>query len=141
MITIREVVAEDTAAINTLTNQLGYPISLEQTLQNINRLKQSEHHAVFVAVDEKVIGWMGVSYSFSLESSPLCEIHGLVVDDEYRNKGIGKLLIEKAKMWSIERKVDRLRLRCNVKRIDAHRFYVSAGFKEIKQQKVFEMSL
>ncbi|MGI8581388.1 MAG: GNAT family N-acetyltransferase [Chitinophagaceae bacterium] len=95
MITIREVVAEDAADITVLIHHLGYSISAEQTLHHINALRESKHHTVFVAVDEKVIGWMGVSYNISMESSPLCEIHGLVVDEQYRNMGIGKLLIEK----------------------------------------------
>src|SRR5215212_5845317 len=120
---IREVTAEDAAAIAALSHQLGYTISEEQTLQNINALLQSERHITFVAVDEKVIGWMVVCYTISLESLPLCEVHGLVIDEQYRNKGIGKLLIEKAKHWSSEKGVGKLRLRCNVKRTETHKFY------------------
>ena len=117
-------------------------ISEKQTLQNINALIQSNSHDVFVAVDEhQVIGWMGVSHSISLESPPICEIHGLVVDEKYRNKGIGKMLVEKAKQWSKDKGSNKLKLRCNTKRIDAHKFYTNAGFTEIKQQKVFEINL
>ncbi len=137
---IREVVTEDAADITVLSQQLGYSICVEQTLRNINTLNQSKYHTVFVAVDKKVIAWMGVSYNISLESPPLCEIHGLVVDEQYRNKGIGKMFIEKAKEWSKGKLVSRLRLRCNIKRTEAHRFYTTAGFTEIKQQKVFEIS-
>ena len=96
MIITREVTGEDAAIIAGLSRQLGYTISVEQTLQNINALLQSEQHAVFVAVDDKVIGWTGVSYSISPESPPLCEIH---------------------------------------------KFYEHLGFTEIKQQKVFEISI
>ena len=141
MITTREVTAEDAAIVTALSQQLGYTISVEQTRQNINALLQSQHHAVFVAVDEKVIGWIGVSYGVSVESPPLCEIHGLVIDEQYRNKGIGKLLIEKAKQWSRERGIGKLRLRCNVKRTATHKFYEHLGFSEIKQQKVFEINI
>jgi len=141
MIITREVTGEDAAIIAALSRQLGYTISVEQTLQNINALLQSEQHAVFVAVDDNVIGWTGVSYSISPESPPLCEIHGLVIDEQYRNKGIGKLLIEKAKQWSRNRGVGKLRLRCNVKRTATHKFYEHLGFSEIKQQKVFEINI
>ncbi len=58
MIIVREVVAEDAADITALIHQLGYSMSAEQTLQNITALNQSKHHAVFVAVDENVIGWV-----------------------------------------------------------------------------------
>ena len=139
---IREIIAQDAAAITLLSHQLGYSISEDQTLQNINTLIQSNRHDVFVAVDgKKVIGWMGVSHSISLESLPLCEIHGLVVDESYRDKGIGKMLIEKAKQWSRDKGSSKLRLRCNAIRTNAHKFYTHAGFIEIKQQKVFEINL
>ena len=138
---IRTVTAEDAAAIAALSHQLGYTISEEQTLQNVTALLQSESHVTFVAVDEKVIGWMGVSYTISLESPPMCEVHGLVIDEQYRNKGIGKLLIEKAKQWSRDKAVSKLRLRCNVKRTETHKFYERIGFAEVKQQKVFEINI
>jgi GNAT superfamily N-acetyltransferase len=141
MITVRKIMAEDVAEITVLSHQLGYLISTQQSMQNINALMQSEHHAVFVAVDKKVIGWIGVSYNISLESPPMCEIHGLVIHEQYRNKGIGKMLVEKAKEWSTSKGINKLRLRCNIKRTDAHRFYINAGFTEIKQQKVFEINI
>ena len=66
---------------------------------------------------------------------PHCEINGLVIDEKYRGKGVGKLLIEKVKQWAKEKGNDTLSLHCNVKRTGAHLFYEHLGFKEIKQQK------
>ncbi|MEP6594364.1 MAG: GNAT family N-acetyltransferase [Ginsengibacter sp.] len=142
MVTIREVTTEDASEITVLSQQLGYVISAQQTLQNITALKQSKCDEVFVAVNEqKVIGWMGMSYKISLESPPLCEIHGLVVHENFRGEGIGKMLIEKAKQWTVEKGTDKLRLRCNIKRTEAQLFYKKIGFAEVKQQNVFEMKL
>lgn len=142
MITIREAIAEDAVEITMLSQQLGYIISEQQTLQNINALKQSKHHEVFVAVhEEKVIGWIGVSYHISLESPPLHEIHGIVVNEQFRGQGIGKMLIEKAKQWCSNKGTDKLRLRCNIKRTGSILFYQKIGFTEVKQQKVFEIVL
>ena len=53
MITIREVAVKDATEITVLSHQLGYSISGLQTLQNINALRQSKHHGVFVAVYEQ----------------------------------------------------------------------------------------
>ena len=142
MIIIREVATGDAAEITALSHQLGYSISEQQTLQNINTLMDSNHHEVFVAVHEqKVIGWMGLSYNISLTSPPLCEIQGLVVHEQYRSRGIGKMLIEKAKQWSIDKNTNKLRLRCNIKRTEAILFYQKIGFAEVKQQKVFELKV
>jgi GNAT superfamily N-acetyltransferase len=142
MITIREVTIDDITEIATLSHQLGYSITDRETELNIKAIKQSEFHAAFVAVYENiVIGWIGVSYNISLESPPLCEIRGLVVHEQYRSKGVGRMLIDKAKEWGRSKEVNNLRLRCNVKRLEAISFYQKVGFSEVKQQKVFEMKL
>ena len=142
MITIREITAQDAPEIMLLSHQLGYSISHKQTLENIEAVKKSKYHAAFVAIQaQQVIGWIGVSYNISLESPPLCEIRGLVVHEQFRGVGTGKMLIEKAKEWSRENGAGKLRVRCNVKRTESFLFYQGAGFTEVKQQKVFEIEL
>jgi GNAT superfamily N-acetyltransferase len=141
-ISIRRIAREDAAAISELSCQLGYPLSSEQTLQNIEAVMGNKDHDAFAAVYESnVIGWIGIAYSIQIEMPPYCEIRGLVVDDKYRKSGIGKMLIEKARQWAKERGNDKLRLRCNVIRTETHLFYQHLGFKETKQQKVFEIKI
>ena len=139
---IRRIVIVDAGSVNALTHQLGYPLSVGQTLQNINAVMENKDHAAFVAeYDNKVVGWIGLAHSIQIEKPSYCEIRGLVVDDNYRNHGIGKMLIEKAKQWAKEKGNDKLRLRCNVIRIETHLFYQHLGFKETKEQKVFELGV
>ena len=139
---IRRISKEDAVAIAALSYQLGYPLSLEQTLQNINAVMENKDHNAFVATHaNKVIGWVGVAQTIQLETLAFCEIRGLVVDEQYRKKGVGKMLIEKAKQWGKEKGNNKLRLRCNLKRTETHQFYQHLGFQETKQQKVFELRL
>jgi GNAT superfamily N-acetyltransferase len=141
-ILIRQAARQDAAAITTLSQQLGYTLSEEQTLKNINAVLTNKDHDAFVAMHEnKVIGWIGVTQAILIELLPYCEINGLIVDEKYRGKGIGKLLIEKAKQWGKEKGNDTLRLRCNVKRTEAHLFYQHLGFIETKEQKSFEIRI
>ena len=141
-ISTRRISKNDAEAITDLTRQLGYPLPFEQVVENINIVLQNKDHDAFVAIyNNRVIGWVGVKHAFQIESAPFCEIHGLVVDDEYRNHGIGKMLIEKAKQWGKEKGNNKLRLRCNVTRTETHLFYQHLGFKETKQQKVFETEI
>ncbi|HKB44037.1 MAG TPA: GNAT family N-acetyltransferase [Chitinophagaceae bacterium] len=141
-ISIRRISKEDAIAITTLSHQLGYTLPVEQTLQNINAVIENKDHDAFVAIHGKnIIGWIGVARSIQIEMLPYCEIRGLVVDDKFRKHGIGKMLIEKAKQWAKEKGNKKLRLRCNVIRTEAHLFYQHPGFKEIKQQKAFEMEI
>ena len=130
--------AADAEAVNRLSGQLGYPLSAQQTLQNITDVLQSKDHTALVAVHEdKIVGWAGGAYTIMIEVMPHCEINGLVIDENYRGQGIGKMLIEKIKEWAKEKGTNKLSLRCNVKRTEAHLFYEHLGFKEIKQQKNF----
>ena len=139
---IRHITPEDAAAVTILSRQLGYPLSTEQIHQNINAVVASKNHDAFVAeLDGKVIGWIGVEQTIMIESDPYCEINGLVIDENFRGKGIGKLLIEKAKQWGREKGNDKLKLRCNVMRTETHLFYQRLGFKAVKQQTNFEIDI
>jgi ribosomal protein S18 acetylase RimI-like enzyme len=141
-ITIREMTANDAAAVNALSKQLGYPLSVEQTLQNINAVLQSKDHEAFVAeFENKIVGWIGASQAMMIEVMQHCEINGLVIDEQHRGLGIGKLLIDKVRHWAKEKGNDKMGLHCNVKRIEAHLFYEHLGFTEIKQQKNFVIKI
>ena len=141
-LSIRIAKPEDATDIALLSEQLGYSITAEQTELNINAINGSVNDVAYVAIDgDKVLGWIQVFCTIRLESTLFCEIAGLVIDEQYRGKGIGKLLIDHLKPWCREKKCDRLRVRCNAKRGDAHRFYKNAGFNEIKEQKVFEINI
>ena len=141
-ILIRKISSEDVEAITALTEQLGYAFAPEQMLLHIKNVLSHDDTDAFVAEHEgRVIGWIGLAYRIQIESAPFCEINGLVVDEAFRGNKIGRSLIEKAKSWTRENGCDRLRLRTNVTRHDAHRFYSSLGFNEVKQQKVFEVTV
>lgn len=139
-ITIRSVVVEDAAEITTLSNQLGYTPTLTETAASLFRLQHNVDEIVYVALFENiVVGWIQVSHYTRLESGNTCEITGLVVDEKYRGQGIGKLLVNQAQQWSAEKGATKLRVRSNIIRTDAHRFYTDLGFEIIKQQIVFEI--
>ena len=141
-IDIRQIKPGDSAAITDLSGQLGYPLSQDQIRRNIEAVLSSKDHDAFVAVHEnKVVGWIGVAHIIMIEMTPFCEINGLVIDEKFRGKGIGKKLIERAKQWAKEKGNDKLRVRCNVKRKETHVFYQHLGFIETKEQKNFEINI
>ena len=141
-ITIREMIATDAMTVNVLSKQLGYDLSIEQTLQNIHAILESKDHTAFVAEYENmIVGWIGASQAVMIEVMQHCEINGLVVDQDHRGMGIGKLLIDKVKQWAREKNNNKIGLRCNVKRTEAHLFYEHVGFMEVKQQKNFVINI
>ena len=139
---VREMLIKDAKAVNLLSAQLGYPLSPEQSLQNIEAVLKSKKHIAFVAVHEKkIVGWIGAAQAIMIEVEPHCEINGLVIDERYRGKGIGKLLIDKVKHWARGNGNNLLSLHCNVTRTAAHLFYEHIGFKAMKEQKYFTIDL
>ena len=141
-ITLREMTVKDAPAVNLLSKQLGYPLSEDQTLQNIMAVLKSNDHTAFVAeYENRIVGWIGASQAIMIEVMPHCEINGLVIDERNRGRGIGKLLIDKVKQWAKEKGNDKLGLHCNIKRVEAHSFYQHLGFTELKQQKNFIMDI
>ena len=133
---------EHTHDVRRLSEQLGYPVSTAQIESNINEIIASENHAAFVAFyNQKIVGWIHAFRAMLIESKPFIEIGGLIVDENFRNSGIGKKLVEKVKVWALKKAINEVRVRSNVLRAEAHKFYLNNGFTEIKQQKVFQIVL
>jgi len=64
------------------------------------------------------------------------EIVSLVVSEKERGNGIGAGLLREAEKWASQR-VNKIRVRANVVRDDAHKFYSRQGYEHTKSQKVF----
>lgn len=139
---IRIATTNDVEYITELSCQLGYETTREKTQQRLAEILNHTDNCVFVAVnDAKVIGWIHGFYSLRVEAENFVEIGGLVVDKNYRKKGIGKLLIETVYEWSRLKECRNIRVRSNTIRKEAHQFYKKLGFTETKEQKVFGKQL
>lgn len=139
---IRNAAAKDSEAISELSEQLGYKSSNKIIRNRLNLILKNDSHFVFVAVsDEKIIAWIHGFYSLRIESEAFVEIGGLVVNENYRKNGIGKILVESAIKWSEARNCKKIRVRSNIIRTDSHKFYKKMTFKLNKEQKVFDKQL
>ncbi|MGF1672048.1 MAG: GNAT family N-acetyltransferase [Balneolaceae bacterium] len=139
---IRNVEIEDSESLTELSNQLGYKSELIEVQKRLMEILKNNDNCVFMALEgEKIVGWGHGFYSRRVESDPFVEIGGLVVDIEYRKKGIGKLLVEEIKRWASTKKCKKVRVRCNTIRKETHIFYQKLGFEITKNQKVFDKRL
>jgi len=133
---------EDVEAAARLSTELGYPATAEELAGRLADLSWREDHAVLVAeLDGAVIGWIHVQESRLVVEPPRADITGLVVSRGVRRAGVGRALVEAAERWAAERGAERIRVRSNVVRDDAHAFYPALGFAVAKTSTVFEKQL
>ena len=89
MIQIRVMLETGAAAVNRLSRQLGYPQALADTTAYILAVLARSEDCAFVALDaeNRICGWIHGFKTCRIESAPLTEIGGLVVDSLYREQG------------------------------------------------------
>ena len=142
MITIRDALDSDAAAIAMLTVELGYEADREAIQSRLARLKGRGDHKVVVALEEeKIVGWMQVHASDVLESGFRAEIVGLVVSERSRRRGVGRSLVSRAEQWAVEIGAEAIVVRSNTKRVESHSFYPALGFTSSKTQAVYRKQL
>lgn len=139
---VREATASDAARLAALSTQLGYPTTPEQAVERLHALRERPANEILVAEDGgTVVGWLHVCVMHFFESPPFTEVGGLVVDEAWRGRGVGGLLVQEAARWAAERGFQKLRVRSNTVRTDAHRFYEREGFRKVKTQVVLDRDL
>lgn len=136
---IRNAEQKDYVAISALSEQLGYKTPHVAVLKRLKEILKNPEHCVLVAVDhDHIIGWVHGVYSLRIESEIFVEITGLIVDQEYRNKGTGRKLVEHVQNWAKLQNCKLLRARTNTLRAESHPFYEKLDFTLNKEQKVYD---
>jgi GNAT superfamily N-acetyltransferase len=136
--TVRPAEASDAPALAGLCVQLGYPSTPEQVAGRLAEILPRPDHAAFLAeAGGQAAGFIHVFVCRMVEVDPFLEVGGLVVDETCRGLGIGRALMAAGENWSMERGVLEVRLRSNVIRAEAHRFYESLGYASVKTSFTF----
>ncbi len=140
---VRVISSEDAQAVSELSGQLGYEASVKEVYERIARLFSCpERQVAFVAcLGPEIVGWIEASIMYDLQSPPYSLISGLVVREERRSLGIGKILCAEIEAWSKKQGVLTARVTSRISREGAHRFYLREGFQRIKTWAVFEKML
>ena len=137
---VREAKIDDARAINELSRHLGYkPLTDNVLTDNLEAILTSKSDKLWIFEKEnQILGWIHAFSANRVASAAFIEIGGMVVSPDARREGIGRRLVEQAKQWACERKQN-LRVRCNIKREETHKFYESVGFVLSKSQNIFEI--
>ena len=146
MTTIRKAKIEDAAAIEALYTELEKDAVMYQCehfvlspsgvrSRQLEEILKSENQVMLVAVDESdvVIGFahvvfMGVKAFSCLKPQTNIYLQDLVVSGDYRNRGIGTLLLNEAKKYGTEKRADFFRTQVFPMNKAGLRFYERNGF-------------
>ena len=135
-IKLRLAKTADVGSIIELLAQLDRPLPKDRhetkRFQKLIKIKsyivssstKGNRRIILATTDSKIIGLISFELLERL-NQPLREfwIPELVVSEEYRSHGIGKLLVQKCEIIAKRKKCYRIRLESRNDRIDSHNFY------------------
>jgi GNAT superfamily N-acetyltransferase len=142
--TIDRMRSSDLPRVLEMNKQFGYDSTLIELQNRFRKIDTNPTHALFAARDENgtALGYVHIHHDpESLLENERAILHALVVHEEARRKKIGAQLLGKAEDWAKSQKLTSIRLRSNLKREDAHRFYRAHGYETKKTSYTFIKTL
>jgi N-acetylglutamate synthase-like GNAT family acetyltransferase len=137
-LTVRSANKDDCSGIAHLTNQLGYPSTENKIREIMNLVLSHKDHQVFIAEKENtIVGYIHLIQSIRIGSNPFVEIAAFIIDESSRSIGVGSSLIGESEKWASTLGLKDIRIRSNIIREEAHKFFQNRGFQNIKTQEVF----
>src|SRR5688572_4388145 len=103
-IIIREAQQPDIFALSELMNELSYDTTLDEMKVRFENIQNQRDYKTFVAaVDTDILGMVGLMKNCSYEQNGIyVRVLALVTRSSFRQKGIGKKLMDAAENWAKE---------------------------------------
>jgi len=132
VVAIRDARPEDAQALVRLIEQLGYPTSPDAVGRRVALLASSPADRLVVAeLEGQVVGLASLHISLSVEYvKPAAKLSAIVVDSDYRRRGIGEALVTAMEADARARGCCLVFLTTAEPRRDAQAFYRRVGFEE-----------
>jgi GNAT superfamily N-acetyltransferase len=139
MTMIRVATHADADELAKLSGQLGYPVDAAGVLRRLDGVVSHDAGVVLVSVDPRagLAGFAHVEPRYLVIAEPFAELVALVVSETARGQRVGSALLAAAEAWAREQGFASIRVRSNILRERAHRFYLREGYAEKKRQAVF----
>ena len=138
-ILIRPASENDYETICRLNHEaLGADYDAESTLLRLKYLIKQTDHKIFVAdCGEIAVGYVHAANYDCTYSGPVKDIKSIAVDFQFHGIGIGRALLSTVEQWAKETGAVGIRLTSNVKRENAHKFYLACGYTNPHNSKKF----
>lgn len=129
---MREMIADDIPQLAQLYKQFWNEESCVETMYiNFQHFNETGSHILLSVVENnQLIGSvMGVICGELYgDCKPFMVVENMIVDNKYRNKGVGKALISELEKKAANKNCTQIILITDTDRIDAREFYKSAGY-------------
>lgn len=130
-VSVRAAGRADAEALARLMGVLGYPTEVDAMRVRLERILADADYATFLAEHAgEPVGMVGVMRGLSYNhDAPYARIVALVVDDGYRGRGAGAMLVAAAEEWARAAGAGSIHLTTALHRDGAHAFYPRVGFE------------
>jgi ribosomal protein S18 acetylase RimI-like enzyme len=128
---IRRITINDLDRVFELLNTLYENKLKYEKFKEIYKLKLNDENSYYIVATEenKIIGILTSELQVKLHRSKKQSfIEDLIVDKDYRNKGIGKALLQNAVDYAKNNNCEVIELTSYIKNENAHRFYENNNF-------------
>lgn len=131
-IIIREILPKDYQSITDLIVELGYPSTLKEVTGRLDKITKEDNYKTLVAeIRGEAVGFIGLCKLLAYEESGCyVRIIALVVNEQYRNYGIGTEFIHSAERWARSKGASGMAVDSGIHRKEAHVFYTHRGYNK-----------
>ena len=125
---------KDLPEVVGLSLQLWPEHDRQEMEQECRELLQREDAAVFLALDEKAVGFaqcqLRQDYVEGTQSSPVGYLEGIFVAEPYRNQGYARDLLTACEAWAREKGCSEFASDCELGNDTSLAFHLNVGFEE-----------
>lgn len=129
-IDFRIIPSEDILTILPLLTELNDNNVAEETLiERLLEMVGQNYECLGIYHEENLIGICGMWFQTRHYAGKSCEIDHVVIDENYRSKGIGKKMMEFIYDYAGNKKCNWVELNTYVHNFPSHKFYNNEGFQ------------
>ena len=132
-VTIRKIRETDYESVMRIWNNvLDVPVTLASLCETYNSISEDDRYCTFIAeIDGIVAGLVTAVHVLAIgHPGGYIKMNGLGVLSEYRNKGIGRMLLEEVERFALQKGAPYIGLASGLQRTDAHAFYEHLGYRK-----------
>lgn len=127
---LRDAKPGDAPRLVELIQELGHEVTEEQVRKNLGTLKKAGETPLVATLGNKVVGLVGMHRMVTIHRpAPVGRIPVLVVAQEARGLGLGRMLVDAVEQWCRNKGCQLIEVTSNDRRAEAHAFYRHMGYE------------